>query len=52
MGLREAIGIDPDSRGFVCAYLKIAQPAVTTKSYMTSDSGLKAFLRWVQGQGM
>jgi transposase len=51
MEARDAIGIDPDSRGFVCAQVKVAQPAVVTKSYTTSDSDLKAFLRWVQGQG-
>jgi hypothetical protein len=51
MGARDAIGIDPDSKGFVCAQVKIAQPAVVTKRYMTSDSDLKSFLGWVQGQG-
>jgi len=51
MGARDAIGIDPDSEGFVCAHVKGAQPAVVTKRYMTSDSDLKSFLRWVQGQG-
>jgi transposase len=51
MEAREAIGIDPDSKGFVCAHVKVAQPLVVTKRYTTSDSDLKAFLRWVQGQG-
>ena len=51
MGWREAIGIDPDSRGCVCAHVKVSEPAVVTKGYTTSDSDLKAFLRWVQAQG-
>jgi transposase len=51
MGARDAIGIDPDSKGFVCAQVKIAQPVVVTKGYTTSDSHLKAFVRWVQAQG-
>ena len=48
---RGAIGIDPDSKGFVCALVKIAQPAVVTKSFMTQDSDLKSFLSWVKAQG-
>lgn len=51
MGAREAIGIDPDSKGFVCAHVKIAEPAIVTKRYMTSDAEMKSFLRWVQAQG-
>jgi transposase len=51
MGPRDAIGIDPDSKGFVCAQLKIAEAAIVTRRYMTSDAEMKSFLRWVQGQG-
>ena len=51
MGLRDAIGIDPDSKGFVCATVKLSGAQVTTKGYLTTDSDLKAFLRWVKGQG-
>jgi len=51
MGARDAIGIDPDSKGFVCAHVKVSEPAVATRRYVASDSDLKAFLRWVQGQG-
>ena len=51
MGLRDAIGIDPDSKGFVCATVKLSGAQVTTKGYLTTDCDLKAFLRWVKGQG-
>jgi hypothetical protein len=51
MGLRNAIGIDPDSKGFVCATVKLSGAQVRTKGYMTTDSDLKAFVRWVKGQG-
>ena len=51
MGLRDAIGIDPDAKGFVCAYVKLSGAKATTKVYMSTDSDLKAFLYWVKGQG-
>jgi hypothetical protein len=51
MGLRDAIGIDPDSRGFICATVKRCETRVATKGYLAKDSDLKAFLRWVKGQG-
>ena len=51
MGVRNAIGIDPDSKGFVCAYVKFSETKVSTKGYMTTDSDLKSFLRWVKGEG-
>lgn len=51
MGLRDAIGIDPDSKGFICAFVKLSGAQVTTKGYMCTDSDLEAFLRWVKGQG-
>jgi transposase len=50
MGLRDAIGIDPDSKGFVCATVKGTEARVATKGYMTTDSDLRAFLHWVKGQ--
>lgn len=51
MGPRDAIGIDPDSKGFVCAFVKGSGAPVTTKGYMSTDTDLKAFLCWVKGQG-
>lgn len=51
MGLRDAIGIDPDSKGFICAAVRLSAAPVTTKGYLATDVDLKAFLRWVKSQG-
>jgi len=51
MGLRDAVGIDPDSKGFICATVRLSGAPVTTKGYMVTESDLKAFLRWVKDQG-
>ena len=48
---RNAIGIDPDAQGFVCAYVKRSEPKVATRGYMATDADLKSFLKWVQGEG-
>ena len=48
---RKAIGIDPDARGFVCAYVKRSEVKVGTRGYMATDSDLKSFLKWAQGEG-
>ncbi len=48
---RNAIGIDPDARGFVCAYVKRSEEKVATRGYMAADSDLKSFLKWVQDEG-
>jgi transposase len=48
---RNAIGIDPDAQGFVCAYVKRSETKVATPGYMATDSDLKSFLKWVQGEG-
>jgi transposase len=48
---RNAIGIDPDAQGFVCAYVKRSETKVATPGYMATDADLKSFLKWVQGEG-
>jgi transposase len=48
---RNAIGIDPDAQGFVCAYVKRSEAKVATRGYMATDSDLKSFLKWVQHEG-
>jgi transposase len=47
---RNAIGIDPDSQGFVCAYVKRSDTKVANKGYLATDSDLKSFLDWVKGE--
>ena len=48
---RNAIGIDPDAQGFVCAYLKRSEAKVATRGYTATDSDLRSFLKWVQSEG-
>ena len=50
MKRRNAIGIDPDSRGFVCAYVKYSDTKVAHKGYLATEADLKSFLRWVKGE--
>ena len=45
-----AIGIDPDSQGFVCAYVKRSDAKVSVRGYLTTDADLKSFLQWVKGE--
>jgi hypothetical protein len=49
--MRNAIGIDPDSKGFICVAVKLSEMKVTMRGYMTTDLDLKSFLRWVKGEG-
>ncbi|MBE3119822.1 MAG: IS110 family transposase [Candidatus Atribacteria bacterium] len=51
MGARNAIGIDPDSKGFVCAYVKLSETKVPTRGYMATEADLERFLKWVKDQG-
>jgi len=51
MGGRNAIGIDPDSKGFVCASVKLSETKVTTRGYMATEADLGRFLKWVKDQG-
>jgi len=48
---RSAIGIDPDSKGFVCALVRSSSAKVITKGYMATEADLESFLRWVKGEG-
>ena len=51
MAERNAIGIDPDAQGFLCAYVKRSETKVATKAYMVTEADLKSFVKWVQGEG-
>jgi transposase len=46
-----AIGIDPDSTGVVCALVNGQSPQVVTKSFMATEEGMKELLKWVGQQG-
>ena len=45
-----AIGIDPDSKGFVCAYVKRSDTRVANKGYLATESDLRSFLKWVKDE--
>ena len=49
--MRNAIGIDPDSKGFVCAYVKASERKVVTRGYLATEEDLGCFLKWVKQQG-
>ncbi len=49
--MRDAIGIDPDSTGFVCALVKAASAHAETKGFMATQTDIAKFVRWVRGQG-
>jgi transposase len=44
--VRNAIGIDPDAKGFVCAHVQIGQPKVIKKGFMATENDLQSFVRW------
>ena len=49
--MRGAIGIDPDSKGFICAYVKLSSAVVITKGFMATEADLGRFVKWVKGEG-
>ena len=50
MILRNAIGIDPDSKGFQCALVKLGEAHAQQKSYLATAEGMVSFIRWVKKQ--
>jgi len=40
MGLRDTVGIDPDSKGFICVTVRLSGAPVTTRGYMVTESDL------------
>jgi transposase len=46
-----AIGIDPDSRGLVCALVNAETTQVITRGFLATEEGLAQMLRWVSKQG-
>ena len=49
--MRDAIGIDPDSKGFICAYVRAASATVKTRGYLATEADLGKFVKWVKGEG-
>ena len=50
MILRNAIGIDPDAKGFQCALVKPGEARAQQKGYLATVEGLASFIRWVKAQ--
>jgi transposase len=50
MKLRNAIGIDPDSNGCQCAFVKLDGSQVQQRVYLATEDGMQSFIRWVKKQ--
>jgi transposase len=51
MILRDAIGIDPDSKGCQCAFVKSGEDKSEQKRFMATFDGMVNFIRWVKRKG-
>ena len=49
--LRNAIGIDPDSKGIQCVLVKLEESRLVKKGFMATEEGMESFIRWIQKQG-
>jgi hypothetical protein len=49
--MKNAIGIDPDSGGFVCALVKAGSGQHVTRRFSVTLEDLQQFLRWVKAEG-
>ncbi len=47
MQLRNAIGIDPDSKGIICSYVKSNIKKPEKKGFLATKNGLNEFVRWL-----
>ena len=50
MILRNAIGIDPDAKGFQCALVDPGETRPQHKDYLATTEGMESFIRWVKTQ--
>jgi len=49
--LRDAIGIDPDSLGCQCAFVKLGEGQAQQRGYLATEEGMEGFIRWVKKKG-
>ena len=49
--MRKAIGIDPDSKGYVCCLVQADENQTARKGYVTTVNDLESLLRWVKSEG-
>jgi len=50
-GMNKAIGIDPDSKGYICCLVDAGENQTARKGYVTTVKDLESLLRWVQREG-
>ena len=49
--MSKAIGIDPDSKGYICCLVEAGEEKTARKGYVTTCKDLASLLRWVKGEG-
>ena len=49
--LRNAVGLDPEAKGFVSAYVKAREEKVKIKNFLSGQEDLGRFVSWVKKQG-
>jgi len=49
--MRKAIGIDPDSKGYICCLVDAGESQTARKGYVTTVKDLESLLRWVKSEG-
>jgi transposase len=49
--MKEAIGIDPDSTGFVCCLVEAGSGKPLTRRFSVTQESLELFLQWVKEEG-
>ena len=52
MILRNAIGIDPDSIGCQCAFVKLGDGQTQQRGFLATEEGMESFINWVKRQGV
>jgi hypothetical protein len=50
MERKGAIGIDPDTQGFVCVLVNGQEPKVVRRTFLVTDRDLGEFLQWIRGR--
>lgn len=49
--LKDAIGIDPDSKGFVCSFVELKDKRIKKKEYLATQEHLQNLINWIQEKG-
>ena len=49
-GMNKAIGIDPDSKGYVCYLVDTGEGRTTRKGFLTTVPDLESLIRWIKNE--